>query len=147
MVDNATRTVAHKLGRLGLRLPAGDAGAADLADSSPPCFWIRPEADGFTSPLDVSFNQVTQRGRMNGYIAARREKLAEIIGDEQVPTTERIDSAHDFLEQEVREAFRRGYRQAQERRPDARTRTDARSRDGRSALRAGMLTPIAREEV
>ena len=50
---------------------------------------------------------------MNGYTAERREKLAAIIGDEEIPTTERIDSAHDFLEQEVREAFRRGFRQAQ----------------------------------
>jgi hypothetical protein len=47
---------------------------------------------------------------MNAYTAARREKLAEILGDEQVPMSERIDTAHDFLEQEVRSAFVRGAR-------------------------------------
>ena len=85
---------------------------------------------------------------MNGYTTARREKLVEILGDEEVPMSERIDSAHDFLEQEVREAFRRGAQMAyNERRPGARTRTETRSRGGRSALHAGMLQPIEQEEM
>jgi len=79
---------------------------------------------------------------MNGYSAARREKLAEIIGDEQVPMSERIDSAHDFLEQEVREAFRRGTRTPPQERRDPRSLTETRSRGGRSALHAGMLTRV-----
>lgn len=74
---------------------------------------------------------------MNGYAAARREKLADIIGDEQVPMSERIDSAHDFLEEEVREAFRRGARTPERR--ELRSITDAHSRGRRSALHAGML--------
>lgn len=76
---------------------------------------------------------------MNGYTAARREKLAEIIGDEQVPMSERIDAAHDFLEQEVREAFRRGTRTPLGERRDTRSVTDTHSRGRRSALHAGML--------
>jgi len=82
---------------------------------------------------------------MHGYTAERREKLVAILGDEQIPMSERLETAFDFLEQEVADAFRRGFRQAQERRPYARTRTDARSRDGRSALRAGVLTPVNQE--
>ena len=51
--------------------------------------------------------------------------------------SERIDSAHDFLEQEVREAFRRGTRTPERR--ELRSTTDAHSRGRRSALHAGML--------
>lgn len=84
---------------------------------------------------------------MNGYTSARREKLVDILGDEEVPLGERIDSAHDFLEQEVREAFRRGAQAAQqERRSGARTWMDTRSRGGRSALHAGILRPAHHEE-
>ena len=80
---------------------------------------------------------------MNGYTAERRAKLALILGDEQVPMSERIDSAHDFLEQEVREAFRRGTRTPPQERRDTRTMTETRSRGGRSALHAGMITRVA----
>jgi hypothetical protein len=76
---------------------------------------------------------------MNSYTAERREKLAQIIGDEAVPMSERLDAAHDFLEQEVRAAFHRGTRTPVRER---RVFSPRLSRDGKSALQAGVLTRV-----
>jgi hypothetical protein len=79
---------------------------------------------------------------MNDHAQQRWNTFSAIFGDERVPLSERMDSAFDFLEQEVRAAFQRGTRaQPCERR----IFTPQQSRNGRSALQAGILSRVSGE--
>ncbi len=79
---------------------------------------------------------------MNDHAQQRWNTFSAILGDERVPLSERMDSAFDFLEQEVRAAFQRGTR-AQIR--DRRIFPPQLSRNGQSALQAGAIRRVAGE--
>jgi hypothetical protein len=65
---------------------------------------------------------------MNAYQTSRRQKLADLIANPNVPMKERFESIAGLLEEEIRSAYRRGFRDAAGQRP--------------SALQAGKLQPV-----
>ncbi len=68
---------------------------------------------------------------MNDYSKQRWEKLSAILGDDRIPLSERMDTAFDTLEAEIRGAFERGVRIARQHERTgftSRCRTSARSR-------------------
>jgi hypothetical protein len=68
---------------------------------------------------------------MNRFQAKRRQKLAELLNNRNVPYKERFMAVAEFLEREVNLAYRRGFGDGASRRP--------------SALKAGKLKPVKKE--
>lgn len=65
---------------------------------------------------------------MNAYQTTRRQKLADLIADAKQPMRERFESVAGLLEEEIRAAYHRGFRDGARQRP--------------SALQAGKLRPV-----
>lgn len=81
---------------------------------------------------------------MNPYADKRRAELLQLL-DPQQTTEEVVRALSDFVESEVKSAYRRGIRDGQHPRVQERSQGDRRPGEFRSAVAAGVLRPVHRE--